>query len=118
MEARTSKVYTSIYCAALSIIAKIPMDSLNYNQILPGRFFIGTAPAIIVMPPFKRPELPMPAITLPPISMAEEFASPQTRDPSSKIPKKVRYAHYPVVQVSHLFMLIHFRFGGSQTLLL
>lgn len=69
----------------------------NYDLDSPGRFSNGTAAAIIVMPPFKRPELPIPAIALPPTSMDEEFASPQMRDPSSKTPKKMRYAHCPLV---------------------
>lgn len=70
----------------------------NYNLDSPGRLSNGTAPAIIVMPPFKRPELPIPAIALPPISMDEELASPQMRDPSSKRPKKMRYDHCPFVR--------------------
>jgi hypothetical protein len=41
----------------------------------------------------------MPATALPPISVDEELATPQMRDPSSNRPKKTRYVHYAVISV-------------------
>jgi hypothetical protein len=43
--------------------------------------------------PFKIPEVPKPAMTRPTINIAEEFANPQIREPSSKMKKKPRKVH-------------------------
>jgi hypothetical protein len=43
--------------------------------------------------PFKMPEVPMPAITRPTINIAEEVATPQSKEPSSKMKKKPRKVH-------------------------
>jgi hypothetical protein len=39
------------------------------------------------------PEVPSPAITRPTMSIADEFASPQMREPSSKTKKKPKKVH-------------------------
>jgi hypothetical protein len=44
--------------------------------------------------PFMTPEEPIPAIALPTMSMADEFAAPHTREPISNSKKKAKYAHY------------------------
>lgn len=59
-----------------------------------GLFCIGTHSAMISIEPFSMPEVPKPATTLPPINMLEEFATPQIREPISKMMKKVRNVHY------------------------
>lgn len=64
---------------------QIPMSS--------GRLWIGTAAAMIVKAPFCRPAVPIPAIALPTISILEEVATPQSRDPTSKRQKKVTKVH-------------------------
>jgi hypothetical protein len=43
--------------------------------------------------PFRIPELPMPAITRPTISTAEETATPHIKEPTSKMKKKPRKVH-------------------------
>lgn len=48
---------------------------------------------MMVKAPFRMPEVPTPATALPTISMVEETASPQRRDPSSKMAKKVKKVH-------------------------
>lgn len=58
-----------------------------------GLFAIGTPPARIVKAPFIIPEDPAPAIARPTINILEEFATPQSKDPSSKMPKKVTNVH-------------------------
>ena len=49
---------------------------------------------MIVIPPLRSPELPMPATALPPIRVDEELATPQMSDPTSKRKKKKRYVHF------------------------
>jgi len=43
--------------------------------------------------PFKMPEVPKPATTRPPINIPEEFATPQIKEPISKMTKKLRKVH-------------------------
>jgi hypothetical protein len=45
------------------------------------------------MAPFKMPEVPKPAINRPPINIFDEFATPQIKEPISKMMKKVRNVH-------------------------
>lgn len=40
------------------------------------------------------PEDPMPATARPIMSMVDDWATPQIRDPSSKMAKQTRYVHY------------------------
>lgn len=40
------------------------------------------------------PAAPKPAIARPTISIDEETAAPQSKEPSSKVPKKARKVHY------------------------
>ena len=42
------------------------------------------------------PEEPTPAMALPTMNMADDWAAPQSTDPSSKIKKKTRKDHYTV----------------------
>lgn len=76
------------------VSVRSPHHGILFSQNILGRFCSGTAPAMIVIPPFIMPEAPQPAIARPPISMAEELATPQIREPSSKIPKKMKKVHY------------------------
>ena len=49
--------------------------------------------AMIVNAPLARPEDPQPAMERPTISMADDWAAPQTADPSSKMKKNKRKDH-------------------------
>jgi hypothetical protein len=60
---------------------------------MPGLFAIGTHWAMIVKAPFRMPEVPIPAMARPTISIFEEVAMPQIREPSSKIAKNARKVH-------------------------
>jgi len=53
----------------------------------------GADAAMMVRPPFCKPDPPIPAMARPIINMVDEVAAPQRREPSSKIPKKARKAH-------------------------
>ena len=71
-----------------------------------GRLCNGIDADAIVMPPFMSPELPMPATTLPTISILDEVATPHRREPSSKIAKYVRNVYCPIInQVSKILDL-------------
>lgn len=49
---------------------------------------------MIVIPPFMRPDAPIPAIARPPMSMLDEFASAHIRDPISNMTVNIMYVHY------------------------
>jgi hypothetical protein len=66
---------------------------LNYWRSKPGLFAIGTHPAIMVKAPFKIPDVPIPATARPIISILEEVATPQIKEPSSKTAKKAMKVH-------------------------
>ena len=51
--------------------------------------------------PFIRPEAPKPAMARPTMSMGDDWAAPQSVDPSSKIAKKVRKDHWITVSEAH-----------------
>lgn len=53
-----------------------------------------THPVMISRAPLKIPEVLKPAITRPTISRADEFSTPQIKEPSSKTKKKLRKVHY------------------------
>ena len=48
---------------------------------------------MMVRAPFDMPDDPTPAMALPMINMAEFWAAPQRRDPTSKMKKKARKVH-------------------------
>lgn len=62
--------------------------------IIAGLFLIGTAPARIFNAPFIMPDDPIPATARPMMSILEEFATPQTKEPTSNILKKERNVHF------------------------
>jgi len=53
----------------------------------------GRIAAMIVKAPFEMPEDPAPAIALPTMSSADDWATPQSKEPSSNMRKKVRKVH-------------------------
>jgi hypothetical protein len=57
---------------------------------VPGRLSLGTQLEIIVSAPIIIPAAPKPATARPTMNIDEEAAAPQSKEPSSKIPKKVR----------------------------
>lgn len=61
--------------------------------LLPGRFSSGAQLETMVMAPLMIPAAPKPATARPTINIAEETAAPQSKDPSSNIPKKNRNDH-------------------------
>jgi len=62
--------------------------------VLHGRFSGGDTTAMIVKPPFIRPEPPIPAIARPIMSIIELVATPQSSEPSSNIDKNIRNVIY------------------------
>lgn len=58
-----------------------------------GRLCNGTDADVMVRPPFMSPEPPMPATALPTISILDEVATAQRREPNSKMAKYVRNAY-------------------------
>lgn len=58
-----------------------------------GRLCRGKRIASIVSPPFWRPEPPMPARARPTMSMLDDWATAQMREPNSKKAKKARKVH-------------------------
>jgi hypothetical protein len=58
--------------------------------IIVGLFLIGTAPARIFNAPFSMPDDPIPAIARPTMSILEELATPQIKEPTSNMLKKER----------------------------
>ena len=65
---------------------------------LPGRLFFGTQLERIVSAPVTIPDAPKPATARPTISIDEETAAPQSKEPSSKVPKKARNVHYSPIR--------------------
>jgi hypothetical protein len=65
----------------------------EYWKSIPGLFAMGTHPAIIVNAPFKIPEVPIPATARPIINILEEVATPQIKEPNSKMAKKDMKVH-------------------------
>lgn len=63
------------------------------DQIILGLLCIGTHSAIMTMAPLRMPDVPIPATTLPPISMFEEVETAHIMEPSSKMAKKLRNVH-------------------------
>ena len=71
------------------------MDGRHFSQPIPipvraGRLAMGTDPAIIVKIPFWIPDAPRPATARPTISIFEDEAKPQIKEPTSKMAKKTR----------------------------
>jgi hypothetical protein len=64
---------------------------------VPGRLSNGRRPEMIVIAPIMIPAAPKPATARPTINIDEETAAPQSTEPSSNIPKNVRYVHYVVI---------------------
>jgi hypothetical protein len=60
---------------------------------IPGLLVMGTQAAIMENPPFWMPEHPIPATARPTISILDEVATAQSRDPSSKMAKKTMKVH-------------------------
>ena len=60
----------------------------------------GRMAAMIVKAPLAIPEEPTPAMALPTMNMADDWAAPHNREPSSKTTKKTRKDHWI------LFMLV------------
>lgn len=54
---------------------------------------MGTHSAIMVSAPFNMPEVPIPATARPAISILEELAMAQIKEPNSKTAKKVIKVH-------------------------
>lgn len=48
---------------------------------------------MIVKAPFPMPEAPMPAMVLPMMNMADDWAAPHSADPTTKMEKKDRKVH-------------------------
>lgn len=61
-----------------------------------------SAVPIMVMEPAKTPAAPMPPTALPTMSMVDEVAMPQRREPSSKKKKKPRNTHFKLNWVYNL----------------
>ena len=59
-----------------------------------ARLSRGIHAAMMVSAPLIMPDAPMLAITRPPMSIAEDWAAPQTAEPISKIAKNVMNVHY------------------------
>lgn len=64
------------------------------NPMNIGRLCIGKMLAKILSAPFTMPEDPIPATARPTISIFDEVATPQMREPSSKSEKKPRKVHF------------------------
>src|ERR1700722_5923862 len=72
-----------------------PVDNMcMYVLRIPGRLDNGTDPAMIVNPPFWRPEDPIPATARRTINILEDEAMPQSKEPNSKTTKKARNVHW------------------------
>lgn len=54
-----------------------------------GLLYNGAAAAMIVIVPFDSPELPIPAMARPMMSISEDWAAPQSTEPNSNTPRKV-----------------------------
>jgi hypothetical protein len=63
---------------------------------LPGCLGNGTAACTMLYAPLSIPEAPKPATARPMMSMFEDTAVPQRREPNSKMPKKTRNVHLVV----------------------
>lgn len=63
------------------------------DRFVLGLLCIGAHSATISRAPFKMPDVPRPAITRPPINIPDEFATPQIKEPISKIRKNVSHVH-------------------------
>lgn len=59
----------------------------------------GSIPETIVKLPFISPEEPRPAMALPMMNMADDWAAPQTADPTSNTKKKIKKDHYTKVKM-------------------
>lgn len=68
----------------------------NVDENIPGRFASGTEEAMMVSSPVSNPEPPTPASARPNINKFDEFATPEIREPSSKIAKPVRNDFYHI----------------------
>lgn len=71
--------------------------------ILRGRFSIGETAAMIVKPPFIRPDPPIPAIARPMMSIVELVATPHMREPISNMNRKIRNVIYYGLDIGLLF---------------
>jgi len=60
------------------------------NPRYTGRLASGRHAARMVRAPLMSPEPPMPATARPTINILEELATPQSKEPSSKMARKVR----------------------------
>lgn len=68
--------------------------SREYSCVnVPGRLSLGTQLEMIVSAPIVIPAAPKPATARPTINIDEEVAAPQSKEPSSKIPKKAIKVH-------------------------
>ena len=59
-----------------------------------GRFSRGADRAMMVIAPFIKPDDPRPATARPTMSMFDDVATPQSREPSSKMNRKIKNTHY------------------------
>ena len=69
---------------------QISNDATPCLTNIPGRLCIGAEEAIIVSAPIDNPEHPSPATARPRMNIFEETATPHSKEPSSKRPKKAR----------------------------
>lgn len=67
----------------------------------PGCFCDGTQEFKMVRAPFIRPEPPIPATARPTINIFEDVATPQSKEPSSKIKRQTRKDHCKMMSNSH-----------------
>ena len=59
-----------------------------------GRLSRGAARAMMVIAPFNKPDDPRPATARPTMSIFDEVATAQSREPSSKTNRKIKNTHY------------------------
>lgn len=81
---------------------------------IPGRLCFGRQAEIMVKPPFMRPEAPTPAIARATMSIFEEVATAQSKDPSSNMKKKLINVHCPAAFSSANKSSLEVRVHGKQ----
>jgi len=73
---------------------------MNYKDFIRARFSFDDAAAIIVNAPLNNPEPPIPATARPIIRAIDEGATPQMREPISKIARNVMKVIWTCISVS------------------